>query len=614
MKPSIFCSILAIVLIVASTQNCAKGQTLPDPAVYNSVAADQKVALFTDDFTDNKNSWYLGIKENVWFQNLQEGTLFFQSYEDVAKEDFKEVIIDQSKDFEIELKIRLDKGIQNKFNGLQWGKSAAEGKQFDFFFNGQGQYTIDKFTGTFTDFVPVTPTKLINNYTYNTLTVRKVGQKYYFFLNQQLVHTMPFEPFFGNGVGFQVAERSSVQIEYLKVWQIASGKDAQLPTVAISNENFSSASGKIVPGETVRMKFTVKNQSAEDANNVKLIFALPSEVLLLESKTALQLKAGTQEDVELVFYINKGFDKSDLAISLKTEGAQIDGAVSKNFSIALNQTVDAAEVQQAGDYALTRGSNDPLKGLKASKAIQEVSVGRYFALVIGINNYSGEWKPLQNAVNDAKAVAAQLSSLYEFESIKTLYNEQATRTNILKEYEWLIANVRENDNLLIFYSGHGDYKENLQRGYWVPVDATTGSVSEMISNTDIKDFLGAIKSKHTFLIADACFSGDIFRGKTLTIPYENSFKYYNQIYSKPSRTAMTSGGLEPVMDGGKEGHSVFTYYLLKSLGSNQNKFFDASQLFNDIKVAVINNSNQTPGFSPIVNTGDEGGQFIFIKK
>jgi len=614
MKPSISCSILATVLIVATTLNCAKGQTLPDPAVYNSVAADQKVALFTDDFTDNKNSWYLGIKENVWFQNLQEGTLFFQSYETVAKEDFKEVIIDQSKDFEIELKIRLDKGIQNKFNGLQWGKSAAEGKQFDFFFNGQGQYTIDKFTGTFTDFVPVTPTKLINNYTYNTLTVRKVGPKYFFFLNQQLVHTMPFEPFFGNGVGFQVAERSSVQIEYLKVWQIASGKDAQLPIIAITNENFSSASGKIVPGETVRMKFTVKNQSAEDANNIKLIFALPSEVLLLESKTALQLKAGTQEDVELVFYINKGFDKSDLAISLKTEGAQIDGAISKNFSIALNQAVDAAEVQQAGDYALTRGSNDPLKGLKASKAIQEVSVGRYFALVIGIDNYSGEWKPLQNAVNDAKAVAAQLTSSYEFQSIKTLYNEQATRTNILKEYEWLIANVRENDNLLIFYSGHGDYKENLQRGYWVPVDATTGSVSEMISNTDIKDFLGAIKSKHTFLIADACFSGDIFRGKTLTIPYENSFKYYNQIYSKPSRTAMTSGGLEPVMDGGKEGHSVFTYYLLKSLGSNQNKFFDASQLFNDIKVAVINNSNQTPGFSPIVNTGDEGGQFIFIKK
>jgi len=337
-------------------------------------------------------------------------------------------------------------------------------------------------------------------------------------------------------------------------------------------------------------------------------------VLLLESETNLQLKAGAQKDVELMFYINKDVDLPRIDIKLKVEGVKLSGDTEKTFSIALNQSVLAEEVQKVEDYSLMRGSNDPLKGLKAAKAIQEVSVGRYFALIIGIDNYSGEWKQLKNAVNDAKSVSEQLTNKYEFQSIRTLYNEQATRTNILKEYEWLMANVRENDNLLIFYSGHGDYNESLQKGFWVPADATSSSVSGLISNTDIQAFLSGIKSKHTFLIADACFSGDIFRGKTLTIPYENSFKYYNQIYSKPSRTALTSGGVEPVMDGGKDGHSVFTYYLLKSLTNNQNQFFDASQLYNDLKVAVINNSNQTPGFSPIVNTGDEGGQFIFIKK
>lgn len=614
LKPFICCQFFFVVLVGFLGLNRLEAQSITIPEVYDTYPVDKRIPLFTEEFTDNKNSWYLGIKENVWFQNLQDGTLFFQSFEDVPKEDYKEVFIDQSKDFEIELKIRLDKGIQNKFNGLQWGKSAAEGKQFDFFFNGQGQYTIDKFTGTFTDFVPTTATKLINNYTYNTLTVRKVGAKYYFFINKQMVYSMPFEPLFGNGIGFQVAEKSSTQIDYLKVWQLVNNKTSKLPTIEVSNENFSSLSGKIAPGETVRMKFTVKNKSTEDANNIKLLYTLPSGIMLLESKVNLQMKASTQDDVELVFYINKDFGKNDIAIALQIEGAQLEGASNKNFTIALNQAVQAEQVQQAQDYSLMRGSNDPLKGLKAAKAIQEVSVGRYFALIIGIDNYSGEWKPLKNAVNDAKAVTEKLTNSYEFQSIRTLFNEQATRTNILKEYEWLMANVRENDNLLIFYSGHGDYNETLQRGFWVPADATSSSVSGLISNTDIQSFLSGIKSKHTFLIADACFSGDIFRGKTLTIPYENSFKYYNQIYSKPSRTALTSGGVEPVMDGGKDGHSVFTYYLLKSLTNNQNQFFDASQLYNDLKVAVINNSNQTPGFSPIVNTGDEGGQFIFIKK
>jgi len=590
------------------------GQLDQKPEVYEAYSSDKRMVLFYEEFLDNKNSWFLGIKENVWFQNLQDGSLFFQSFEDVPKEDFKEVFIDQNKDFEIELKIRLDKGIQNKFNGLQWGKQVSEGKQFDFFFNGQGQYTIDKYTGTFTDFVPVTSTGLINNYTYNLLTVRKVGSYYYFFLNKHLVHSMPFEPLFGNGVGFQVAERSAVQIDYLMVWQLSSDSKAELPDLSISNESFSTVSGKIKAGETVRLKYTVLNTSGEDANNIKLLYTLPSDAMMLESRTNLQLKAGARAEIEMLFYINKGFSQKEFAVKLKAEGVHLEGSEEKNILVTLNQSVQTEDVQQAEEFALYRGSNDPLKGLNASKAIQEVTVGRYFALIIGIDTYSGEWNPLRNAVNDAKAVAAQLAGSYEFQSIRTLYNEQATRASILREYEWLIANVGANDNLLIFYSGHGDYKEALQRGFWVPADAKTSSIAEMISNTDIQAFLSGIKSKHTFLIADACFSGDIFRGKTLTIPYENSFKYYNQIYSKNSRTALTSGGVEPVMDGGKDGHSVFTYYLLKSLSSNQNQFFDASQLFNDIKIAVVNNSNQTPAFSPIINTGDEGGQFIFIKK
>jgi len=126
--------------------------------------------------------------------------------------------------------------------------------------------------------------------------------------------------------------------------------------------------------------------------------------------------------------------------------------------------------------------------------------------------------------------------------------------------------------------------------------------------------MGGIKSKHTLLISDACFSGDIFRGNTLTIPFEESEKYYAKVHTAVSRKALTSGGIEPVMDGGKEGHSVFTYYLLKALEGNEKKYFDASQLFDRIKIPVINNSEQTPLFNVIKNSGDEGGQFIFFRK
>jgi uncharacterized caspase-like protein len=245
---------------------------------------------------------------------------------------------------------------------------------------------------------------------------------------------------------------------------------------------------------------------------------------------------------------------------------------------------------------------------------KEMVIGKYYALIIGIDKYKAPWNQLVNAVNDAKAIESTLKAQYKFDAFKTLYNEQANRDAIITEMEWLVANAKEIDNVFIFYSGHGEYKKELGKGYWVPVDAVTSSTAKYISNSDLQTYINGIKSKHTLLVSDACFSGDIFRGNTVSVPFEESEKYYKEVHSLVSRQAITSGGLEPVMDGGKDGHSVFTYYFLKSLNENKAKYFDASQIYTKIKIPVINNSEQTPKLSPIKNAGDEGGQFIFIRK
>ncbi|MBI4945940.1 MAG: caspase family protein [Bacteroidetes bacterium] len=260
-----------------------------------------------------------------------------------------------------------------------------------------------------------------------------------------------------------------------------------------------------------------------------------------------------------------------------------------------------------------RGSGDPLKGLNVSKA-KTISFSEYYILIIGIDKYSGTWPPLKNAVKDALGVESMLKSKYKTDHVRTLYNEKATRTNIIRELEWLVDNVTSNDNVMIYYSGHGEFKPQLNKGYWVPVDAASSSTSAFISNSDIQTYLGGIQAQHTLLISDACFSGDIFRGGTVAAPFEESEKYYRQANSLKSRQAITSGGVEPVMDGGKDGHSIFAYYLLKALQENENKYFDVSQLYSKIKVPVMNNSEQSPAFNPIRNSGDEGGQFIFLKK
>ncbi|MBN1183676.1 MAG: caspase family protein [Bacteroidales bacterium] len=278
--------------------------------------------------------------------------------------------------------------------------------------------------------------------------------------------------------------------------------------------------------------------------------------------------------------------------------------------------------QGEGDFKslnLTKESNpayrgDPLKGLNVAGAIEELKFGKFYALIIGIDKYSGNWVPLSNAVNDAKTIEAMLKEKYQFDKFISLYNEQASRMGIMNAFEGLLQEVNPEDNLFIFYSGHGEYKEELDKGYWVPYGARSKSTYELISNSDIQTFLKGIPSKHTLLVSDACFSGDIFRGNTTPISFEDSEKYYAKVNELSSRKAITSGGVEPVLDGGKDGHSVFAFYLLRMLNQNDKKYIDASQIYEGIRIPVQSNSSQTPQFQPIHDTGDEGGQFIFIKK
>ena len=133
------------------------------------------------------------------------------------------------------------------------------------------------------------------------------------------------------------------------------------------------------------------------------------------------------------------------------------------------------------------------------------------------------------------------------------------------------------------------------------------TVHQAISeNSTLSDQIGAIKTKHTLLLADACFSGAIFKTRRAFFDADVAI---NKLYELPSRKAMTSGTLTEVPD-----RSAFLEYLTKRLLSNSQKYMTASSLFSNIREAVINNSDVIPQYGTIQAVGDEGGEFIFIRR
>ncbi len=246
---------------------------------------------------------------------------------------------------------------------------------------------------------------------------------------------------------------------------------------------------------------------------------------------------------------------------------------------------------------------------------KEFSTGDNYALIIGINNYKHH-PHLKTAVKDAKAVTRLLEDKYFFRknNIIFLKNTEATSANIQKAFRDLVAQrLRKGDNVLIYYAGHGWYDEIIEAGYWVTSEATKDPTTYIANNTIYKYIkaFDKIGVQHVLLVSDSCFAGSFIQ-EYRTIETEIDDRYFQEKYKRPSRNIIASGGVERVADFGKDGHSIFAYYFLKTLRDNTSPFLSVKQLGVAVEKLVCRNSNQTPISRFIHGAGDEGGQFFFI--
>jgi hypothetical protein len=262
-----------------------------------------------------------------------------------------------------------------------------------------------------------------------------------------------------------------------------------------------------------------------------------------------------------------------------------------------NETARAADV--------TKEQNESTKTASPLAIAPDLAFGDYYALVIGNNEY--QFMPrLKSAIGDAMAVAEILQNKYGF-NVESLYD--AKREDILRALNQFRRNLKAHDNLLIYYAGHGWMDEMGDEGYWLPVDAEKNIETNWISNSHITTTLRAMAAKHVIIIADSCYSGKLTRGLNIK---GNTSGYLGRIVEKKSRTVLSSGGLEPVLDsGGKGSHSVFASAFIDALTENQ-EIADATQIFSKIRRTVILNSYQLPEYGDIRHAGHDGGDFLFI--
>jgi len=246
--------------------------------------------------------------------------------------------------------------------------------------------------------------------------------------------------------------------------------------------------------------------------------------------------------------------------------------------------------------------------MRQSNSQSPLKRGNNHLVIIGIDQYTHVAK-LDNAVRDAQSVRDVLLEKYCFEPpfLHEFYNEQATRKALINGLKSLIQPIQAEDSLIIYFSGHGHYDEEIEEGYLIPVKAEMEEIDTYISYDFLQKVIKKIKARHVLLIVDSCYSGAI-------IERNRNMKPKERLEARKSRWLIASGRNEVVKDGPPGGNSPFAKQLLQELRAYQGDGLRTMSLAERLVGEVSYQVAQTPVGVPLGDFGDKGGEFIFYLK
>lgn len=247
-----------------------------------------------------------------------------------------------------------------------------------------------------------------------------------------------------------------------------------------------------------------------------------------------------------------------------------------------------------------------------------VDFGRYHALLVGNSRYAN-MPLLRTPATDVSAIGQVLKQKYGF-AVTVLLD--ATRYQLLSALNELRRNLSDQDNLLVYYAGHGELESTNMRGHWLPVDAEPDNTANWVSNVTITDTINLIAARQLLVVADSCYSGTLTRSSIARLdaalsPVQRD-TWLRAMLNKRARVVLSSGGVAPVMDEGGGQHSVFARAFLDVL-HNADDLLSGRDLYQALSARVTHAAEryefeQIPQYAPIARAGHESGDFFFVPR
>lgn len=533
--------------------------------------------VFEDSFEDNHNGWLTDARDST-ISLIKDEKLYLRAEEGLGTTyQLKPRIFDYSKDFEIEANLRQIAGKNNKGYGLMWGAKDG-GNGYAFLINSFGSYAVfQRKEGKTTRLIDWEPSDQLLHLRVqpNKLVVQKIGEEYGFFLNDIWLQSIPFQAPMGDQLGFVLTADLKIEVEYLAVRE---GQRSYTPEPPVITLVSPGNSGVTIDSKALTYKAGINSQS--ELKGIKLFV------------NGQQVPGEARPDPSGKFQI-----------VIDKELTLIDG----ENEIRLHAKNEDGMVQKSTIQVTVKPPHQPI-----------VRNGNDYAVFFATDDYT-EWSDLTNPVNDVRTIARELEQNYGFNTELVI---GAGRKDILKKLkEYARQTFGENDQLLIFFAGHGKFDEDFGEGYVVGQDSEKDDDGNdsYLAHSSLRTIVNNIPCRHTFLVMDVCFGGTIDPfiaqtglrgGKGNGNKEMTQTEFIDRKMKFKTRKYLTSGGKEYVPDGTPGQHSPFARKFLEGLRNygGHDKIITLGEL-----ILYFERLLPEPRFGEF-GTNEPGSDFLFIAR
>ena len=324
--------ILVSLLLIQATEITAQQS-------YSDISSSVKSSIFNESFDNNSNNWFL---DNLWIRGIVVNgyyDIICRNYQKSTGLSYRTIFIDQDKDYEIEAAVKTLNGT----GGLAFGITS----KYD-------HYRIEISDNNTLSILKNTPSKAKNEVLfsgpvssvtkagfYNKITVRKLKDYFYIFLNETSIGRYNEINPEGDQVGFNVGLNSEMYVDYLTVSYLNGQTAATSVERNLGNEDSAKTPSENVANNNPVSKKPAISSKQNEINISKnpttplITWVSPSGITTILDTYSARIRANIRSGSELksvLFYVN-GASKGEGEIRLSTGE---NGAYLAEKTITLN--------------------------------------------------------------------------------------------------------------------------------------------------------------------------------------------------------------------------------------------------------------------------------------